>query len=55
MNGLLWQTQTAAQGFRYTKNFIAIAYVRMSKPKRLPDNPPMPAAPRSVGGHVHPI
>ncbi|WP_161936850.1 transposase, partial [Tepidimonas taiwanensis] len=39
MNGLLQQTKTAARGFRTVENFIAIAYLRMSKLKHLPDNP----------------
>lgn len=49
MNGLLQQTKTAARGFRKAENFIAIAYLRMSKFKHLPDNPIVPAAPRSMG------
>ena len=55
MNGLLQQTKTAARGFRDTNNFIAIAYLRMSKLKHLPDNPLVPAAPRSLGCYVHTI
>ncbi len=39
MNGLLQQTKTAARGFRTVKNFVAIAYLRMSKLKHLPRNP----------------
>lgn len=31
MNGLLQKTKAAARGFRDTENFIAIAYLRMSK------------------------
>ena len=38
MNGLLQQTNTAARGFRTVKNFVAIAYLRMSKLKHLPQN-----------------
>ncbi len=53
MNGLLQQTKTAARGFRNTDNFIAIAYLRMSKLKHLPDNPLVPAAPRSLGCYLH--
>lgn len=49
MNGLLQQTKTAARGFRTVENFIAIAYLRMSKLKHLPDNPLVPAAPLSLG------
>jgi transposase len=55
MNGLLQQTKTAARGFRTTENFIAIAYLRMSKLKHLPDNPLVPAVPRSLGCYVHRI
>lgn len=55
MNGLLQQTKTAARGFRKTENFIAIAYLRMSKLKHLPANPLIPAAPRSLGHYVHTI
>jgi transposase len=39
MNGLLQQTKTAARGFRTVKNFVAIAYLRMSKLQHLPQNP----------------
>jgi transposase len=53
MNGLLQLTKVAARGFRNTDNFIAIAYLRMSKLKHLPDNPLVPAAPRSLGCYVH--
>ena len=49
MNGLLQQTKTAARGFRTVENFIAIAYLRMSKLKHLPANPLAPAVPLSVG------
>jgi hypothetical protein len=35
MNGLLQQAERAARGFRTSKNFIAIAYVPMSKLKPL--------------------
>jgi transposase len=49
MNGLLQQTKTAARGFRTVENFIAIAYLRMSKLKHLPDNPLVPAVPLSLG------
>jgi transposase len=53
MNGLLQQTKTAARGFRKTENFIAIAYLRMSKLKHLPANPLVPAVPRSLGRYIH--
>lgn len=46
MNGLLQQAKRAARGFRTTENFIAIAYLRMSKLKHLPANPFAPAVPR---------
>lgn len=49
MNGLLQQTKTAARGFRTMENFIAIAYLRMSKLKHLPANPFVPAVPLSFG------
>lgn len=55
MNGVLQQTKTAARGFRNTDNFIAIAYLRMSKLKHLPDNPLVPASPQSLGCYVHTI
>jgi transposase len=44
MNGLLQQAKRAARGFRTSKNFIAIAYLRMSRLKRLPAHPFAPAA-----------
>lgn len=49
MNGLLQQTKTAARGFRTVENFIAIAYLRMSKLGHLPANPFVPAIPLSLG------
>ena len=45
MNGMLQQTKRAARGFRTVKNFVAIAYLRMSKLKNLPRNPMQSAAP----------
>jgi transposase len=53
MNGLLQQTKTAARGFRTVENFIAIAYLRMSKLKHLPANPFVPAASLSLGRILH--
>ena len=44
MNGLLQQAKRAARGFRTSANFIAIAYLRMSKLKHLPVHPFAPAA-----------
>jgi transposase len=44
MNGLLQQAKRAARGFRTSANFIAIAYLRMSKLKHLPAHPFAPAA-----------
>ena len=44
MNGLLQQAKRAARGFRTAANFISIAYLRMSKLKRLPAHPFSPAA-----------
>lgn len=49
MNGMLQQTKTAARGFRTVKNFVAIAYLRMSKLKHLPANPLRHAMPRDQG------
>jgi transposase len=43
MNGLLQQAKRAARGFKTATNFIAIAYLRMSKLKHLPSNPLEPA------------
>ena len=43
MNGLLQQAKRAARGFRTATHFIAIAYLRMSKLKHLPDHPFAPA------------
>ena len=39
MDGLLQQAKGAARGFRTAGNFIAIAYLRMSKLKHLPAHP----------------
>ena len=44
MNGLLQQAKRAARGFRTSANFIAIAYLRMSKLKHLPPHPFAPAS-----------
>jgi len=44
MNGLLQQAKRAARGFRTATNFIAIAYLRMSKLKHLPAHPFAPVA-----------
>ena len=49
MNGLLQQAKRAARGFRNTENFIAIAYLRMSKLAHLPTNPFEAAKPRNQG------
>ena len=43
MNGLLQQAKRAARGFRTSTNFIAIAYLRISKLKHLPPHPFSPA------------
>ena len=43
MNGLLQQAKRAARGFHTAINFIAIAYLRMSKLKHLPAHPFAPA------------
>ena len=52
MNGLLQQAKRAARGFRTATNFIAIAYLRMSKLKHLPSNPLQLAMPQ-VGVLLH--
>ena len=44
MNGLLQQAKRAARGFRTSRTFIAIAYLRMSKFKHLPASPFAPRA-----------
>ena len=43
MNGLLQQAKRAARGYRTAANFIAVAYLRMSKLKHLPPHPFAPA------------
>ena len=53
MNGLLQQTRTAARGFRNVDNFLAIAYLRMSKLKHLPASPFAPAVPFNFGRTTH--
>jgi transposase len=53
MNGLMQNAKRAARGFRTSKNFIAIAYLRLSKLKHLPINPFEHAAPRSAGLTTH--
>ncbi|MDE3011237.1 MAG: ISL3 family transposase [Pseudomonadota bacterium] len=45
MNGLLQQAKRAARGYRNVQTFIAIAYLRMSKLKHLPQSPFVPAQP----------
>lgn len=53
MNGLLQQAKTAARGFRTVENFLAIAYLRMSKLAHLPVNPLVPAVNRNFGVQAH--
>lgn len=53
MNGLLQQAKRAARGFKTAANFIAIAYLRMSKLKHLPSNPLVPAVSPKYGVLVH--
>jgi transposase len=53
MNGLLQQAKRAARGFKTAANFIAIAYLRMSKLKHLPSNPLAPAASPKYGVLIH--
>ena len=45
MNRLLQQAKRAARGYRTAANFIAIAYLRMSRLNHLPASPFTPAAP----------
>ena len=49
MNGLLQKAKRAARGYRTARNFIAIAYLRMSKLKHLPQSPFIPAKPLGLG------
>jgi len=53
MNGLMQNAKRAARGFRTSRNFIAIAYLRLSKLKHLPTNPFEHAAPRFAGVAMH--
>ena len=46
MNGLMQQAKRAARGYRTSQNFIAIAYLRLSRLKHLPAHPFAPAAAR---------
>lgn len=46
MNGLLQQAKRAARGFRTSRHFIAIAYLRISKLSYLPANPIAPPGAR---------
>jgi transposase len=48
MNGALQQIKAAAKGFRTAKNFIAIAYLRMSQLSKLPPHPLKAATALSV-------
>lgn len=48
MNGLLQQAKRAARGFKTASNFIAIAYLRMSRLRHLPGNPLQPAMARKA-------
>ena len=49
MNGLMQQAKRAARGFRTAANFIAIAYLRLSKLTHLPASPFVQAMPRTSG------
>lgn len=53
MNGLMQNAKRAARGFRTSRNFIAIAYLRLSKLKHLPLNPFEHATPRFAGLTMH--
>lgn len=46
MNGLMQNAKRAARGFRTSRNFIAIAYLCLSKFRHLPANPFKPSQPR---------
>ena len=46
MNGRLQKAKRAARGFRAATDFIATAYLRMSKLKHLPAQPFTLAAPK---------
>lgn len=39
MNGLMQQAKRAARGYRTSRNFIAVAYLRLSRLKHLPAHP----------------
>lgn len=39
MNGLMPQAQRAARGYRTSKNFLAVAYLRLPRLKHLPAHP----------------
>ena len=39
MNGQMQQAKRAAHGYRTAKNFISIAYLRLSRLKHLPAHP----------------
>lgn len=53
MNGLLQQVKRAARGFKMSRNFIAIAYLRMSKLQHLPRNPIEPTHPSILTSTVY--
>jgi transposase len=53
MNGLMQQAKRAARGFRTATNFIAIAYLRLSKLTHLPASPLVAAMPRWWGVVEH--
>lgn len=53
MNGLMQNAKRAARGFRTSKNFIAVAYLRLSKLKHLPPNPFEYAEQRAAGLTTH--
>ena len=53
MNGLMQQAKRAARGFRTAANFIAIAYLRLSKLTHLPALPFVPAVSLSAAITIH--
>jgi hypothetical protein len=50
---LMQNAKRATRGFRRRRNFIAIAYLRLSKLKHLPADPFEHAAPRFAGLTMH--
>jgi len=53
MNGLMQQAKRVARGFRTAANFIAIAYLRLSKLPHQPASSFAPASPMAAGTTRH--